>query len=227
MRIDGVYARVIKRMLDIICALLAIIVFSWLYLIIAVLVALNIGTPIIFKQKRPGGIDPETGKEKIFTLYKFRSMSNARDDEGNLLPDSVRLTKFGRILRATSLDELPEAWNILIGDMSVVGPRPWAVSYIPYFTKEERKRHLVRPGLSGWAQVNGRTAANWDERLKYDIDYVNNISFLMDVKVIFLTVKKVLKHSDQVEAGQQGDFSTYRQKQWDDGVVQRNDEENA
>ncbi len=170
---------------------------------------------------------PKQGKEKIFTLYKFRSMSNARDDEGNLLPDSVRLTKFGRILRATSLDELPEAWNILIGDMSVVGPRPWAVSYIPYFTKEERKRHLVRPGLSGWAQVNGRTAANWDERLKYDIDYVNNISFLMDVKVIFLTVKKVLKHSDQVEAGQQGDFSTYRQKQWDDGVVQRNDEENA
>ena len=227
MRIDGVYARVIKRMLDIICALLAIIVFSWLYLIIAVLVALNIGTPIIFKQKRPGRIDPETGKEKIFTLYKFRSMSNARDDEGNLLPDSVRLTKFGRILRATSLDELPEAWNILIGDMSVVGPRPWAVSYIPYFTKEERKRHLVRPGLSGWAQVNGRTAANWDERLKYDIDYVNNISFLMDVIVIFLTVKKVLKHSDQVEAGQQVDFSTYIQKQWDDGVVQRNDEENA
>ena len=153
MRIDGVYARVIKRMLDIICALLAIIVFSWLYLIIAVLVALNIGTPIIFKQKRPGRIDPETGKEKIFTLYKFRSMSNARDDEGNLLPDSVRLTKFGRILRATSLDELPEAWNILIGDMSVVGPRPWAVSYIPYFTKEERKRHLVRPGLSGWLRL--------------------------------------------------------------------------
>ena len=220
----GLYAKKIKRLLDIICALLAILIFWWLYLLVSIIVAIKIGRPIIFKQKRPGMIDPSTGKETIFELYKFRTMSNEIDDDGNLLPDAMRLTKFGKLLRASSLDELPEVINIIKGDMSVVGPRPWAVSYLPYYSEEEHCRHLVRPGLSGWAQVNGRTAANWDQRLKYDIEYVNNISFRLDLKVIFLTVKKVICRSDQVEAGQQGDFSEYRKKQWSQNSITANEE---
>ena len=223
---NGFYNRSIKRLLDIICALLAVVVFSWLYLIVAILVLVKLGKPVIFKQQRPGRIDKSTGKERIFYLCKFRSMSNAKDEKGKLLPDEKRLTKFGRLLRATSLDELPEAWNILKGDMSVVGPRPWAVSYLKYFTKEEHRRHDVRPGLTGLAQVHGRTAANWDERLKYDIKYVDNVSFINDLKIIGLTVKKIVKREDIVEAGCQGDFSDYRIKQWKDGIVDKPDEVN-
>ena len=156
---EGIYNRVFKRLIDIICALLAIIVFSWLYVIVAILVRVKLGSPIIFKQARPGKIDPKTGKETIFYLYKFRSMTDARDEYGKLLPDDMRLTKFGRFLRSTSMDELPEAFNILKGDMSVVGPRPLLVEYLPYYTKEEHHRHDVRPGLSGLAQVNGRNAS--------------------------------------------------------------------
>lgn len=209
------YKRWIKRFLDIVCSFLALIVFSWLYLIIALMVRIKLGSPVIFKQDRPGK------DEKIFKLYKFRSMSDARDEKGELLPDSMRLTKFGRILRASSMDELPEVWNILKGDMSIVGPRPWTVHYLQFFTKEEHRRHLVRPGLTGLAQVNGRTASNWDERLKYDIDYVDNLSFALDVKILFQTVKKVFTHSDIVEAEQQGNFDTYRMKQWESGEVER------
>ena len=209
------YRKYVKRLLDIICALLAIIVFSWLYIILALLVRIKLGSPVIFKQKRPGK------DEKIFELYKFRSMSNATDKNGNLLPDDQRLMKFGRILRSTSLDELPEAWNILKGDMSVVGPRPWAVSYLQYFTPEEHRRHEVRPGLTGLAQVHGRTASSWDERLKYDIDYVDHVTFLNDLKIIALTVKKFLAREDIVEAKEQGDFSDYRKKQWEEGSVPR------
>ena len=219
--VNGLYNRFIKRVLDIICALLAMTVFCWLYAIIALLVRINLGSPVVFKQPRPGKIDKKTGKEKLFNLYKFRSMSNAKDENGELLPDAQRLTKFGRILRATSLDELPEAWNILKGDMSVIGPRPWAVSYLAYFTPDEHRRHLVRPGLSGWAQVNGRTAATWDDRLKFDLEYVDKVSLRFDLKILFYTVKKVVSHSDIVEAGQQGDFSTYREKQWKLGLVSR------
>ena len=135
-RTNGIYARFFKRLIDIVCALLALTVFSWLYILLAILVRCKLGAPVIFKQDRPGMIDPKTGKERIFKLYKFRSMSDARDANGDLLPDSQRLTKFGRLLRSTSLDELPEAWNILKGDMSVIGPRPWAVRYLPYFTEE-------------------------------------------------------------------------------------------
>ena len=211
--VNGIYNRFVKRFLDIICALLAMIVFCWLYAIVALLVRIKLGSPVVFKQQRPGKIDKRTGKEKLFNLYKFRSMSNAKDENGELLPDAQRLTKFGRILRATSLDELPEAWNILKGDMSVIGPRPLAVQYLPYYNEEERRRHTVRPGLSGWAQVNGRTAASWEQRFKYDVEYVDNVSFLFDVKVVFETVKKVLKRSDIVEAGCQGDFDKYRIKQ--------------
>lgn len=217
--VDGIYSRYIKRILDIFCCILALTFFWWLYLIVALLVRTQLGSPVLFRQERPGKMDPITGEESVFKLYKFRSMSNAKDRAGNLLPDSMRLTKFGKILRATSLDELPEIFNILRGDMSVVGPRPWAVSYLKYFTENERKRHLVRPGLSGWAQVNGRTAATWDDRLKFDLEYVEKISFLLDIKVIFMTVKNVIAHKDIVEAGEQGDFSTYREKQWEAGIL--------
>lgn len=190
-RKQSFYEKYVKRLLDIICAILALVVFSWLYILVAILVRVKIGKPIIFKQQRPGRINNKTGKEELFYLYKFRTMTNERDEKGQLLPDTKRLTKFGRLLRATSLDELPEAWNILKGDMSVVGPRPLAVQYIPYYTDNERKRHLVRPGLSGWAQVNGRNSIKWEEKFKYDIEYIENISFIFDIKIILLTVKKV------------------------------------
>lgn len=200
---NGIYNRFFKRLLDIICALLAIIVFWWLFLIIAILVRVKLGSPIIFKQARPGKINPKTGKERIFYLYKFRSMTDEKDEDGNLLPDDKRLTKFGRILRSTSMDELPEVINILKGDMSIIGPRPLLVEYLPYYSEREHHRHDVRPGLSGWAQINGRNAIDsWEQRFKYDLEYVNNVSFSFDVKVIFMTVVKVLKRSD-IQVGSQ------------------------
>ena len=207
------YKKFFKRFLDIVCSFTALVLFWWVLAIVALLVRIKLGAPVIFKQDRPG----KNGK--IFKLYKFRSMSDARDENGNLLPDAQRLTKFGKLLRATSLDELPEIWNILKGDMSIVGPRPWAVKYLPYFTAEENRRHDVRPGLTGLAQVNGRTAAGWDERLRYDITYADNLSLWMDIKVLFLTVKKVLSRSDVVAAEKQGNFDAYRRKQWEDGTV--------
>ena len=200
---NGIYNRFFKRLLDIICALLAIIVFWWLFLIIAILVRVKLGSPIIFKQARPGKINPKTDKEKIFYLYKFRSMTDEKDEDGNLLPDDKRLTKFGRILRSTSMDELPEVINILKGDMSIIGPRPLLVEYLPYYSEREHHRHDVRPGLSGWAQINGRNAIDsWEQRFEYDLEYVNNVSFSFDVKVIFMTVVKVLKRSD-IQVGSQ------------------------
>lgn len=209
------YKTYVKRLLDIVLAFFTIIIFCWLYGLIALLVWIKLGSPVIFKQDRPGK------DEKIFKLYKFRSMSDIRDEKGELFPDSVRLTKFGKLLRASSLDELPEVWNILMGDMSIVGPRPWTVHYLQFFTPEEHKRHLVRPGLTGLAQVNGRTAVNWDERLKFDLDYVENVSFGLDIKIILLTVKKVFMHSDVVAAEHQGNFDDYRRKQWEEGTVPR------
>lgn len=200
---NGIYNRFFKRLLDIICALLAIIVFWWLFLIIAILVRVKLGSPIIFKQARPGKINLKTGKEKIFYLYKFRSMTDEKDEDGNLLPDDKRLTKFGRILRSTSMDELPEVINILKGDMSIIGPRPLLVEYLPYYSEREHHRHDVRPGLSGWAQINGRNAIDsWEQRFEYDLEYVSNVSFSFDVKVIFMTVVKVLKRSD-IQVGSQ------------------------
>mgnify|MGYP004454774763 FL=1 len=200
---NGIYNRYFKRMIDIICALLALGVFWWLYIIVAILVRVKLGSPIIFKQARSGKIDPMTGKETIFYLYKFRTMTDARDINGLPLPDDVRLTKFGRLLRSTSLDELPEVINILKGDMSVIGPRPLLVEYLPYYTELEHHRHDVRPGLSGWAQINGRNAIDsWEQRFEYDLEYVDKISFLFDLKVIFLTVAKVLKRSD-IQVGSQ------------------------
>lgn len=180
----GPYEKYFKRPIDIMCALAAIVVFSWLYVIVAILVRVKLGSPVLFTQDRPGK------DEKIFKLYKFRTMTDARDADGNLLPDEVRLTKFGKMLRATSLDELPEAFNILKGDMSVIGPRPLLVRYLPRYNAEQHRRHEVRPGLSGYAQVHGRNTVSWEEKFRLDVEYVDKITFLGDVKIIIDTVMK-------------------------------------
>ena len=201
---NGFYGKYVKRALDVFCSGLAMLLFSWLYLILAILVKVNLGSPIIFKQERPGMIDPKTGKEKIFNLYKFRSMTDARDKNGNLLPDSKRLMKFGKLLRKTSLDELPEAWNIFKGDMSIVGPRPLLAKYLEYYGEFEHQRHMVRPGLTGWAQVNGRNSVTWKNKFELDVEYVHKVGFLFDVKILFMTVKQVLNHKGiDFEAGHQ------------------------
>lgn len=187
----GFYEKYIKRALDIICALAAITFFSWLYIIIAVLVKIKLGSPVIFKQPRPGLIDSNTGQERIFYMYKFRTMTNETDDEGNLLSDSQRLTKFGKWLRGSSMDELPEAFNILIGDMSVIGPRPQLVRDMVFMTDEQRMRHTAKPGLSGLAQASGRNALSWEKKLELDLKYLSKISFIEDVKIVLKTVLKV------------------------------------
>ena len=184
------YAKYIKRILDFILSLIALIVLSPVLLVVAILVRIKLGSPIIFKQQRPGK------DEKIFTLYKFRTMTDKKDENGNLLPDSERLTKFGKVLRSTSLDELPELVNILKGDMSIVGPRPLLIRDMLFMTDEQRKRHTVRQGLTGLAQINGRNNINWEEKLEYDLQYIKNITFVGDVKIIFKTVLKVLKRDD-------------------------------
>ena len=196
----GIYEHYIKRPLDCFLALLALIVLSPIMGITALLVRKKLGTPILFTQERPGK------DEKIFKLRKFRTMTDKRDEKGNLLPDDVRLTKFGRILRSTSLDELPELINIIRGDMAVIGPRPLLVEYLPYYTDEERHRHDVRPGLSGLAQVNGRNASSWKEKFDWDLKYVDKITFIGDVNIILTTISKVLNRSDilvgkQIPAG--------------------------
>ena len=215
----GVYERFIKRPLDCFLASGALIVLSPVLFLLTIMGAVRMKGNPIFTQTRPGRIDPKTGKERLFKLIKFRSMTNEKDADGNLLPDEQRLPKYGKMLRASSADELGELINIIKGDMAIVGPRPWAVSYLDYFTAEEHQRHSVRPGLTGLAQVNGRTAANWSERLGYDTEYVKNISFQNDAKIIFLTVKKVFDKADIVEAGCQGNFDEYRRKQWKEGTV--------
>lgn len=201
------YQKVIKRALDIIISLFALVLLSPVLLVVAILVRCKLGSPVIFHQQRPGY------QEKIFGLCKFRTMTDERDENGELLPDAQRLTKFGKLLRATSLDELPELWNILKGDMSLIGPRPLLVKYLPYYTEEERKRHNVRPGLTGLAQVNGRNALNWEGRFAYDIEYVESCSFSMDLKILLLTVQKVIKRSDVLSGQEQTveDFDVYRQ----------------
>lgn len=182
------YRLFIKRFLDFILSLLALIVLSPLLLIIAILVRIKLGAPIIFKQDRPGL------NERIFKMYKFRTMNNSKDENGNLLPDVIRLTKFGKLLRNTSLDELPELFNILKGDMSIVGPRPLLVKYLPLYNDKQKHRHDVRPGLTGLAQVNGRNATTWEKRFEYDVTYTKSVSFFGDIKIIFLTIKSVFKH---------------------------------
>lgn len=183
----GFYERYIKRPQDFVCALLALIVLSPVLLIVAVLVRAKLGSPVIFAQERPGL------NGKIFKLYKFRSMSDARDENGKLLPDEERLGRFGRILRSTSLDELPSLVNIIRGELSVVGPRPLLVRYLPRYTERQARRHEVRPGFTGYAQVHGRNSISWEEKFEYDVHYVDNITFLGDWKIIFQTVATVLK----------------------------------
>ncbi|MBQ8258684.1 MAG: sugar transferase [Clostridia bacterium] len=181
------YEKYVKRFFDIILSLFALILLSPVMLIVAILVRTKLGSPVIFCQERPGK------NERIFKLYKFRSMTDKRDEKGALLPDEVRLTKFGKLLRSTSLDELPELWNILRGDMSIVGPRPLLVKYLPLYNEVQKHRHDVRPGLTGWAQVHGRNTISWEEKFEYDVWYVEHLSFAIDVKTVFLTVKKVFR----------------------------------
>lgn len=199
----------IKRLLDFSISFFGIIVLSPLIFVIALLVKLKLGSPIIFKQKRIGF------REKEFHIYKFRTMKDLRDSNGDLLPDDVRLTRFGKILRSTSLDELPELFNILKGEMSIVGPRPLVIQYLPYFTDAERKRHTVRPGLTGLAQVNGRNSLFWEERFKYDTDYVEKIGLFIDIKILLKTVYTVVKRENIGERNQVAsiDFDQYRVNQ--------------
>ena len=184
-----IYDRVIKRIIDLLLSGLALLVLSPVYLVLAVLVRRRLGSPVIFSQQRPGR------NGTIFEMYKFRSMTDARNAEGELLPDEYRLTEFGKKLRATSLDELPELWNIFKGDMSIVGPRPLLVRYLPRYNERQKHRHDVRPGLTGWAQVNGRNAISWEQKFAYDVEYVEKESFLLDLKIILMTVGKVLYRS--------------------------------
>ena len=181
-----IYRKYIKRLLDIILSLFALIVLSPVILVIAILVKIKLGSPVIFKQQRPGR------DEKVFTIFKFRTMTDKRNENGEFFPDEVRLTKFGKSLRSTSLDELPELLNIIKGDMSIVGPRPLLVQYLPYYDDFQKRRHEVRPGLTGLAQVNGRNATTWDERFGFDVKYVDSMNFLQDVRIIFTTVKHVI-----------------------------------
>ncbi len=199
------YKKYIKRLLDIIISLVGLIVLSPILLILSIMVRVKLGSPVLFKQYRPG----KDGK--IFKLYKFRSMNNQKDENGKLLPDSERLTKFGKILRSTSLDELPELFNILKGDMSLVGPRPQLVRDMVFMSDEQNKRHSVRQGLTGLAQVNGRNAISWEDKIKYDLEYVENITFLNDLKICFLTIKKVFVREDVSQEGMDTaeDFGDY------------------
>lgn len=204
-----IYAKYVKRILDFLLSLFGVIVLSPVLLILSVLVRVKLGSPVLFKQERPGK------NEKIFTLCKFRTMTDEKDSEGNLLPDNVRLTRFGKFLRATSLDELPELFNILKGDMSIIGPRPLLVSYLPYYSEREKKRHSIRPGLTGLAQVSGRNFIDWDKRLEKDVEYVENLSFRMDMKVLKMTVQTVLGHQDEVAEDTnavEGNFAKIREK---------------
>ena len=205
----GPYEKFFKRLFDVVFSFLALLILSPILLIIAILVRINLGSPILFKQERPGK------NEKIFKLYKFRTMTDERGKNGKLLSDEKRLTRFGRILRLSSLDELPELFNILKGDMSFVGPRPLAKQYLPYYNKKEHHRHDVRPGLTGWAQVNGRNNISWEKKFSLDLDYIDSISFLFDFKIILLTIKKVVKGSDVCVRGTGNiiDFDKYRRIQ--------------
>lgn len=199
-RKKGFYEVVVKRLFDIICALLVLILLGWLMIIVAILVRTKLGSPVLFTQPRPGMVDPKTGREKIFKMYKFRTMTDERDENGELLPDEIRLTAFGSWLRKTSLDELPEVFNILNGTMSVIGPRPQLVRDMTFMTPEQRMRHTAKPGLSGLAQVNGRNAISWDDKLDWDLKYIEKVSFLGDIGIIFKTIQTALIKQEGINA---------------------------
>ena len=207
------YKKYIKRFLDILLSLSVLILFSPLLLLTAILVRIKLGAPVLFSQERPGY------RGKIFRSYKFRSMADKRNAEGELLPDEERLTSFGKLLRASSLDELPEMFNILRGEMSLIGPRPLLPKYLPWYTKEEMRRHEVLPGLTGLAQINGRNALNWEERFRLDVSYVDHLSFLLDCKILLLTVKKVFTREGVLSGDAQTtiDFDEYRKEQLHEG----------
>jgi len=190
----GPYERFIKRPLDLLMSAVAIVLLSPVLLVTAFLVRKKLGTPVLFKQERPGRIDPKTGQERIFRLYKFRTMTDARDAQGKLLPDDERMTAFGKKLRSTSLDELPELLNILKGDMALIGPRPLLVKYLPRYSEEQRHRHDVRPGLTGYAQAHGRNAISWEERFKMDVWYTRHVTFRTDAGIFLATIRAVVKH---------------------------------
>lgn len=198
----GPYERFLKRPLDCFLSTCALIVLSPILLVTAILVRVKLGSPVLFSQDRPGMIDPKTGKERIFKLHKFRTMTDERDGNGELLPDEVRLTKFGKILRSTSLDELPELFNIIKGDMAVVGPRPLLVKYLDRYTPTQRRRQEVRPGLTGLAMSTVRNSAGWDKKFELDVEYVDKVSFLLDVKIILWTIRIVLKREGINETGE-------------------------
>lgn len=209
----GMYERYVKRLLDIVLSLVALVILSPVMLVVAGLVRVKLGKPIVFKQQRPGK------NEKIFNMYKFRSMTDEKDSDGKLLPDEVRLTAFGKKLRSTSLDELPELVNILKGDMSIVGPRPLLVEYLPYYTEEEHHRHDVRPGLTGLAQIKGRNVMSWEERFATDLFYIKTISFINDTLIIFKTIQKVIK-KENILVGKEHvlkNFDTERKDRIKDG----------
>ena len=203
----GFYERFVKRLLDLVCCLLTIVVFGWLYLLVALLVRVFLGRPVLFTQPRPGMVDPKTGRERIFRMYKFRSMTDERDEKGELLPDERRLGKFGKALRATSLDELPELINILRGDMSIIGPRPQLVRDMTFMSERQRMRHTAKPGLSGLAQVMGRNAISWDRKIEYDLEYIEKISLWEDLKILWLTVRKVFIRSRLTESSEEIDVT--------------------
>lgn len=203
-----IYQNYVKRLFDIIISGIFIILLSPVYLVLAVLVRVKLGSPVLFRQRRPGK------DERIFDMYKFRSMTDEKDADGEFLPDEKRLNSFGKKLRSTSLDELPELFNIFRGDMSIVGPRPLLIKYLPYYTKEEKKRHNVRPGLTGLAQINGRNALGWEDRFRYDLEYIEHCTFLTDIRILWTTVFKVLKRSGTLSGSAQTveDFDVYRQR---------------
>lgn len=206
------YERYIKRVIDIFCSILAMVVFCWLYAIIALMVRIKLGSPVLFVQYRPGLIDFRTGKERIFKMYKFRTMTDKRDENGNLLPDEVRLTKFGAWLRESSLDELPEVFCIFNGTMTLIGPRPQLVRDMVFMSEEQRMRHTAKPGLSGLAQVSGRNAISWEKKIQYDLDYIGNVSFGLDLKILIKTVIKAfvkregITEEDSATAEDLGDY---------------------
>lgn len=197
------YKSFLKRLIDIVVSVVFILCFWWLYIVLAVLIRIKLGRPVLFKQERPGL------NGKIFTMYKFRSMTDGRDKNGKLLSDNERLTSFGKVLRATSLDEIPEFVNVLKGDMSLVGPRPLLVEYLPRYNEFQARRHEVKPGITGWAQINGRNAISWEDKFRYDVEYVINQSFLMDLKILFLTVKKVVVR-ENINQGQDVTMEVFR-----------------
>lgn len=196
----GFYEKYVKRVIDVVCATGALVFLSPLYLAVALLVRVKLGSPVLFTQDRPGMVDSD-GRETVFKMYKFRTMTEERDENGELLPDEVRLTKFGKWLRSTSLDELPEAINILNGTMSLIGPRPQLVRDMVFMSKEQRKRHTAKPGLSGLAQVNGRNAISWEEKLNWDLLYIEKVNFIGDLKIVFQTVLKALIKQEGITDG--------------------------